>query len=287
MLSINTNAASLAAQRNIASNSMGLGASIDRLSSGIRINSAKDDAAGLAISDRMSAQVRGMGVAARNANDGISMYQVADGALSKLSDNLQRMRELAVQSSNGTLNTTDRANLNREFTELANEVGRVAVDTKFNGNNLFSAANKSTSIQIGANNGDTFSANLTDDGAATGNDLQTSLGGTTAAAIATALGDVSSAANAATALTAMDTQIDNVSNLRATIGAGQSRLEQVVAGLDTQAGALSSARGRILDTDFAKETASLTRAQILQQAGTAMLSQANQLPQGVLSLLRG
>jgi len=287
MLSINTNAASLAAQRNIASNSMGLGASIERLSSGVRINSAKDDAAGLAITDRMSAQVRGMGVAARNANDGISMYQVADGALSKISDNLQRMRELAVQSSNGTLNTTDRANLNREFTELANEVGRVAVDTKFNGNNLFSAANKSTSIQIGANNGDTFSANLTDDGAATGNDLQTSLGGTTAAAIATALGDVSSAANAATALTAMDTQIDNVSNLRATIGAGQSRLEQVVAGLDTQAGALSSARGRILDTDFAKETASLTRSQILQQAGTAMLSQANQLPQGVLSLLRG
>lgn len=287
MLSINTNSASLAAQRNVAANSMGLGGAIERLSSGVRINSAKDDAAGLAITDRMSAQVRGMNVAARNANDGISMYQVADGALSKVSDNMQRMRELAVQSSNGTLNTTDRANLSREYTELANEVGRVAVETKFNGNNLFLAANKSTVLQIGANNGDTLTANLTDDGTATGNDLQTTLGGTTAAAIATALGDLTTAANANTALTTMDTQIDNISNLRATIGAGQSRLEQVVAGLDTQSGALASARGRIIDTDFAKETALLTRAQILQQAGTAMLSQANQLPQGVLSLLRG
>jgi flagellin len=287
MLSINTNSASLAAQRNVSSNSSGLQSSIERLSSGLRISSAKDDAAGLAISDRMNAQVRGMNVASRNANDGISKLQVADGALGKVSDNLQRMRELAVQSNNGTLNNTDRANLNREFTELANEVGRVAVDTKFNGNAVFSAANKSTSLQIGANNGDTLNSNLTDDGTATGNDLQTSLGGTTAAGIATALGDISTAAGAATALTTMDTQIDNVSNLRATIGAGQSRLEQVVAGLDTSSNNLASARGRIVDTDFAKETAALTRSQILQQAGTAMLAQANQLPQGVLSLLRG
>jgi len=287
MLSINTNSASLAAQRNVSSNSSGLQSSIERLSSGLRISSAKDDAAGLAISDRMNAQVRGMNVASRNANDGISKLQVADGALGKVSDNLQRMRELAVQSNNGTLNNTDRANLNREFTELANEVGRVAVDTKFNGNAVFSAANKSTSLQIGANNGDTLNSNLTDDGTATGNDLQTSLGGTTAAGIATALGDISTAAGAATALTTMDTQIDNVSNLRATIGAGQSRLEQVVAGLDTSSNNLSAARGRIVDTDFAKETAALTRSQILQQAGTAMLAQANQLPQGVLSLLRG
>jgi flagellin len=287
MLSINTNAASLAAQRNVSSNSAGLQGSIERLSSGLRIGSAKDDAAGLAISDRMNAQVRGMNVASRNANDGISKLQVADGALGKISDNLQRMRELAVQSNTGTLNTTDRSNLNREFTELANEVGRVAVDTKFNGNAVFSSANKSTSLQIGANNGDTLTSNLTDDGTATGNDLQTSLGGTTAATIATALGDISTAAGAATALTTMDTQIDNVSNLRATLGAGQSRLEQVVGGLDTNSNNLASARGRIVDTDFAKETAELTRAQILQQAGTAMLAQANQLPQGVLSLLRG
>jgi flagellin len=287
MLSINTNSASLAAQRNVSSNSAGLQSSIERLSSGLRIGSAKDDAAGLAISDRMNAQIRGMNVASRNTNDGISKLQVADGALGKISDNLQRMRELAVQSNNGTLNNTDRANLNREFTELANEVGRVAVDTKFNGNAVFSSANKSTSLQIGANNGDTLTSNLTDDGTATGNDLQTSLGGTTAADIATALGDISTAGGAATALTTMDTQIDNVSNLRATLGAGQSRLEQVVAGLDTSSNNLSAARGRIVDTDFAKETAALTRSQILQQAGTAMLAQANQLPQGVLSLLRG
>jgi len=286
MLSINTNTASLAAQRNLSTNGSGLQTSIERLSSGLRVNSAKDDAAGLAISDRMNAQVRGMAVAARNANDGVSKLQVADGALGKVSDNLQRMRELAVQSSNGTLNNTDRANLNREYTELANEVGRVAVDTKFNGNAVFVAANKSVSLQIGANASDTLTSNLTSDGTATGDDLQTSLGGTTAAAIATALGDITSSGNATTAMGTMDTQIDNVSNLRASVGAGQSRLEQVVSNLDSQSSSLSAARGRIIDTDFAKETASLTRAQILQQAGTAMLAQANQLPQNVLSLLR-
>ncbi|MFN7834475.1 MAG: flagellin [Burkholderiaceae bacterium] len=286
MLSINTNTASLAAQRNLSTNGSGLQTSIERLSSGLRVNSAKDDAAGLAISDRMNAQVRGMAVAARNANDGVSKLQVADGALGKISDNLQRMRELAVQSSNGTLNNTDRANLNREYTELANEVGRVAVDTKFNGNAVFVAANKSISLQIGANASDTLTSNLTSDGTATGDDLQTSLGGTTAAAIATALGDITSSGNATTAMGTMDTQIDNVSNLRASVGAGQSRLEQVVSNLDSQSSSLSAARGRIIDTDFAKETASLTRSQILQQAGTAMLAQANQLPQNVLSLLR-
>ena len=287
MLSINTNAASLAAQRNVTQNGMGLQSAIERLSSGLRIGSAKDDAAGLAISERMNAQIRGMQVASRNANDAISQLQVADGALGKLSDNLQRMRELAVQASTGTLNNTDRANLNREYTELANEVGRVAVDTKFNGNALFAAANKSVSIQIGANNGDTLTANLTDDGTATGNDLQTTLGGTTAAAIATALGDLSTMATANTALTTIDTQIDGASNLRATLGASQSRLEQIISNLESQSTNLSAARGRIIDTDFGKETAMLTRAQILQQAGTAMLTQANQLPQGVLSLLKG
>ncbi|MFN7834472.1 MAG: flagellin [Burkholderiaceae bacterium] len=286
MLSINTNNASLSAQKNLSINSSTLTRSIERLSSGLRVNSAKDDAAGLAISDRMNAQVRGMSVASRNTNDGISRLQVADGALGKISDNMQRMRELAVQSANGTLNDTDRSNLNREYTELANEVGRVAVDTKFNGITVFDAANKSISLQIGANASDVLTSNLTSDGTAAGNDLQTSLGGTTAAAIATALGDITSAANATAAMGTMDTQIDNVSNLRASVGAGQSRLEQVVSNLDSQSTNLSAARGRIVDTDFASETAMLTRSQILQQAGTAMLSQANQLPQNVLSLLR-
>ncbi|MFN7834474.1 MAG: flagellin, partial [Burkholderiaceae bacterium] len=167
------------------------------------------------------------------------------------------------------------------------EVGRVVVDTKYNGNALFDATNKSVNLQVGANAADTLTSNLTSDGTATGDDLQTSLGGTTVAAIATALGDITSTATATTAITALDTNIDVVSNLRASAGAGQSRLEQVISNLETQATNLSAARGRILDTDFAKETASLTRMQILQQAGTAMLSQANQLPQGVLSLLKG
>ncbi|MFN7835530.1 MAG: flagellin, partial [Burkholderiaceae bacterium] len=167
------------------------------------------------------------------------------------------------------------------------EVGRVVVDTKYNGNALFDATNKSVNLQVGANAADTLTSNLTSDGTAAGDDLQTSLGGTTVAAIATALGDITSTATATTAITALDTNIDVVSNLRASAGAGQSRLEQVISNLETQATNLSAARGRILDTDFAKETASLTRMQILQQAGTAMLSQANQLPQGVLSLLKG
>ena len=288
MLGINTNGASLSAQMNLSKSQGSLQTSISRLSSGLRVNSAKDDAAGLAIAERMNAQVRGFDVASRNANDGVSLLQVADGAMGKISDNLQRMRELAVQSKNGTLNTTDRANLDREFKELSGEVGRIAVGTQFNGNSVFLAANKSVSLQVGAGNAttDTLAVNLTDDGTATGDSLQTSLGGTTVAAIVTAFGDVTSSANAATAITTIDTAIDDVTNLRATAGAGLSRLEQVVSSLDTNSSNLSAAKGRIMDADFAKETANLTRSQILQQAGTAMLAQANQLPQNVLSLLR-
>ncbi|WP_371824986.1 flagellin N-terminal helical domain-containing protein [Limnobacter parvus] len=262
--------------------------SIARLSSGLRVNSAKDDAAGLAIAERMQAQIKGFDVASRNANDGISLLQVADGALGKITDNLQRMRELGVQAKNGTLNATDRTNLNREYVELANEVGRVATGTTFNDNAVFLAANKSVSLQIGSGNdaSDTLAVNLTDTGAAGGNDLQTTLGGATQALIVTAFGGVDTVANATTAITDIDTAIDDITNLRATVGAGLSRLEQVVGSLQTTSSNLSSARGRIMDADFAKETANLTRSQILQQAGTAMLAQANQLPNNVLSLLR-
>ncbi|MDX1668380.1 MAG: flagellin [Limnobacter sp.] len=288
MLGINTNAASLNAQMNLSKSSGTLNTSIERLSSGLRVNSAKDDAAGLAIAERMSAQIRGFDQAQRNANDGVSLLQVADGALGKISDNLQRMRELGVQAKNGTLNATDRANLDREYSELANEVGRIAVGTEFNGNDVFLAANKTVNLQVGAGNAaeDTLALNLTSDGTAAGNDLQTSLGGTTAAAIATAMGGVDSVANATTAITQLDTQINNITNLRATTGAGLSRLEQVAESLQSNSSNLSAARGRIMDADFASETANLTRSQILQQAGTAMLAQANQLPQNVLSLLR-
>jgi flagellin len=288
MLGINTNAPSLGAQNNLNRSAGSLETSIARLSSGLRVNSAKDDAAGLAIAERMTAQIRGFDVAARNANDGISLLQVADGALGKIGDNLQRMRELGVQAKNGTLNSTDRANLNREFVELANEVGRVATGTTFNGNNIFEAANKTVNLQIGSGNvaTDTLSVNLTSTGAAAGNDLQTTLGGATQAAIVTAFGGVDTVANATAAITKIDTSINDITNLRATAGASLSRLDQVVSSLETTSSNLSSARGRIMDADFAKETANLTRSQILQQAGTAMLAQANQLPNNVLSLLR-
>ncbi|WP_288108918.1 flagellin, partial [Limnobacter sp.] len=239
------------------------------------------------IAERMNAQIKGFDVASRNANDGISMLQVADGALGKVSDNLQRMRELAVQSKNGTLNTTDRANLDREYQSLASEVDRIATGTQFNGNSVFSAANKSLSLQIGTGNAatDTLAVNLTDNGASGGNDLQTALKGA-AASITAAFGDVTTTGTATTSITTIDKAIDTITNVRATVGAGQSRLDQVVSFLDTSSTNLSAARGRIMDADFAKETANLTRSQILQQAGTAMLSQANQLPNSVLSLLK-
>jgi len=289
MLGINTNVASLTAQRNLSGSGIGLNNSIARLSSGLRVNNAKDDAAGLAIAERMTAQIRGFDVAARNANDGISLLQVADGAMGKISDNMQRMRELAVQSKNGTLNSTDRVNLNREYVELANEVERIATGTTFNGNAVFAAANKSLAFQVGTGNAttDTLTLNLTDTGAAGGNDLQNIFGGNAAGAIVTAFGDITSTTNAGNALTAIDGALDDITGIRAVVGAGQSRLEQVAAFADISSTNLSAARGRIMDADFAKETANLTRSQILQQAGTAMLAQANQLPNNVLSLLQG
>jgi len=289
VIGINTNFSSLAAQRSLSSTQSGLQTAIERLSSGLRVNTAKDDAAGLAIAERMTAQIRGSEVAARNANDGISLLQIADGAMSSLTQNMQRMRELAVQAKNGTLGASDRANLNTEFEELAGEVGRVATGTQFNGLDLFAAANKSFSMQVGSGNatGDTLSINLTEDGSSTGDDLQTSLGGTTAADIKTAFGDVSSVASATTAITTIDEKLDVITTLRSVAGAGLSRLDQTISNLQNSSANIGMARGRILDADFAKETAALTRAQILQQAGSAMLVQANQLPNSVLTLLKG
>jgi flagellin len=287
MLGINTNVASLTAQKNLSGSGIGLNNAIARLSSGLRVNSAKDDAAGLAIAERMQAQIKGYDVAGRNANDGISLLQVADGAMGKISDNLQRMRELAVQAKNGTLNPTDRVNLNREYTELANEVDRIVTGSTFNGNNMFDAANKTLSFQVGTGNAvsDTLALNLTDDGLAAGNDLTTIMTNG-AATIQANLNAVDTVANATTAIDTLDASIDAITGIRAVVGAGQSRLEQVAAFADTSSTNLQAARGRIMDADFAKETAALTRSQILQQAGTAMLAQANQLPNNVLSLLQ-
>jgi len=289
VIGINTNFASLSAQKSLSTTQSGLQTAIERLSSGLRVNSAKDDAAGLAIAERMTAQIRGSEVAARNANDGISLLQIADGAMSSLTQNLQRMRELAVQAKNGTLGSSDRANLNTEFEELAGEVGRVATGTEFNGLDLFATANKTFSMQVGAGNGtgDTLSINLTEDGTSSGDDLQTALGGTTAADIKTAFGDITSVAGATTAITTIDSKLDTITTLRSVAGAGLSRLDQTISNLQNSSANISMARGRILDADFARETAQLTRSQILQQAGSAMLVQANQLPNTVLTLLKG
>lgn len=297
MLGINTNFASLSAQKNLRANGVTLETSIDRLSSGLRVNNAKDDAAGLAIAERMNAQVRAFNVSARNASDGTSFLQVADGTLGKLTDNLQRMRELAVQAKNGVLTSSDRQNLNREFTELASEVGRLTEGATYNTVSLFTDANKSLILQVGAGNSgfDTLSVNLTTDGTTTGDALQTVLGatnpGTISADVAANFGDILTVGSvgtggAADGIARLDSAIDAITTIRATVGANLSRLDQVVASLDTASTNLATARGRIMDADYARETAALTRTQILQQAGTAMLAQANQLPNQVLSLLK-
>jgi flagellin len=286
---INTNLVSLNAQRNLSTSQSSLSTTMQRLSSGLRVNSAKDDAAGLAIAERMNAQVRGMNVAMRNANDGISMAQTAEGALGKLSDNLQRMRELAVQAANDTNGTTDRGSLDKEFQQLAQEIARIVGSTSFNGRQLLDN-NNPTVFQVGANTGAdnqiTITAvNLT--GASPGGLAITAgtpptLGG----ALGSLLGAGSSAPDARLSMEAIDTALDLVNNTRATFGAAQNRFEAVISNLQVAAENTASARSRIMDADFAAETANLSRTQILQQAGTAMVAQANQLPQSVLKLIQ-
>jgi flagellin len=272
-MTINTNLASLNAQRNQSANQSSLATSMQRLSSGLRVNSAKDDAAGLAIANRMNAQVRGMNVAVRNANDAISLSQTAEGGLGKVGDMLQRMRELAVQSANATNSTADRANLDAEFQQLGAEINRTIGATKFNGIAVIGSGAGAQVFQVGANNGDTVTLTTTD--LSTGTAIQTATGGS-----------VTSAANANTALTNVDNAIALVDTQRALYGAAQNRFENTVETLQVSAENQSAARSRIMDADFAAETANLSRAQILQQAGTAMIAQANQLPQQVLTLLR-
>jgi flagellin len=381
---INTNIASLNAQRNLNTSQNSLNTSLQRLSSGLRINSAKDDAAGLAISERMTSQVRGLNQASRNANDAISLSQTAEGALGTITANLQRIRELAVQSRNATNSDTDRAALNTEAQQLKSEIDRVASTTSFNGVKLLDGSFTNKAFQVGANVGETISIDsivdassanlgsssiaqvtgaaastfgaitagdltingtsvgaiaadtnaadrasgiaaavnsyasqtgvyatilssaptqvvLTNSGSVTGNpDIIIGLAGTattattgltaatTSAATATGFAalDISSTAGADTAITAMDAALTSVNTARAKMGAFQSRFESTISNLSTSAENISAARSRIQDADFASETANLTRAQILQQAGTAMLAQAKALPQNVLSLLQ-
>jgi flagellin len=378
---INTNTISLNAQRNLSSSGASLATTIQRLSSGLRINSAKDDAAGLAISERFSTQIRGLDVAVRNANDGISLAQVAEGSLTEIGNNLQRIRELSVQSSNATNSASDRAALNAEVKQLTSEIDRVAKQADFNGTKLLDGSFSSQLFQVGANAGQAiaidkvvdsrsaslgnvkFAADVTGtaiaDAAADGsiagltvngvaidtvaykngtqgediaNALATAInakmgesgvyasvtadqvtlnsvkagkdlvvGGTitgtgltaattTAAATATASFakdlDITTFEGAQKALEIVDAALTSVNSARADLGAVQNRFTSVVANLQTSSENLAASRSRIRDTDFAKETAELTRTQILQQAGTAMLAQANQVPQNVLSLLR-
>jgi flagellin len=378
---INTNIASLNAQRSLNTSQNSLATSMQRLSSGLRVNSAKDDAAGLAIAERMNTQVRGLNVAARNANDGISLSQTAEGALGKVGDMLQRMRELAVQASNATNNQTDRDALNAEVQALKEEVGRVASQTSFNGTKLLDGTFASQQFQVGANAGETItvsdianamldqlsgttdiasatvnlssltgfatpiadgsitinsfnigpipaagsdadranqvvaavnkistqtgvSADLDDAGVITlrnfGGTITIAGVGATAVAFGFAAGPAIATApttgiaalkvdkfgSAQTALVQIDKALTQINTARANLGALQSRFESVIANIAVTAENVTAARGRIMDADFAAETANLSRAQILQQAGTAMVAQANALPQQVLQLLQ-
>jgi flagellin len=268
---INTNISSLNAQRNLDSSQMSLKTSLQRLSSGLRVNSARDDAAGLGIAEKMSAQSRGMTVAARNANDGISLAQTAEGGLAVMGQHMQRMRELATQAASGQFDATNLSSLDQEFQALQSEVARIATATTFNSKKILDT-DSSMSFQIGANT-------------STDNQISVSTVTGSFSAIVTGLAVLTSG-GATAAMAAIDTAIDTTNTARAGLGALQARFEGVVTQLQTQNENTQAARSRIMDTDYAAETANLTRSQILQQAGTAMLAQANQLPQSVLTLLK-
>lgn len=289
-MGINTNVQSINAQRMATKAQESLGTSMARLSSGLRINSAKDDSAGLAIADRMDAQSRGMTVAIRNANDGISLTQTAEGALSNIGNMLQRMRELTVQAGNTTYTSGDVAALNKEMAQLSNEVGRIMSGTQFNGKTVLgSDASAGFSFQVGANasagaagdqnisisSGDIYAAS----------DLSAVVNTTSAGGLSAATGAAAATTNSSV-LSAIDNALKAVNEKRASLGAIQSRFDNTINNLNTSIENQAAARGRIVDADFAAESANLSKSQILQQASTAMIAQANQLSQGVMSLLR-
>ncbi|MCB1877699.1 MAG: flagellin FliC [Chromatiales bacterium] len=276
---INTNVFSLNSQRQLNKSQASLQVSLERLSSGLRINRAKDDAAGLAISERFTAQVRGLEQANRNANDGISLLQTAEGAMDEIANSLQRMRELAVQSANGTVSNADKNSLDDEFQELKREIIRITDTAEFNNTNLL-GTNASIKFQVGFENGSTNQIKIST--------INLSTAGTASGGIRSVLASnlsIGSGGNANSAISLLSRAIDAISAKRADFGAKQNRLEATVRNNANIVENQSAARSRILDADFARETANLTRNQILQQAGVAMLSQANALPQSVLSLL--
>jgi flagellin len=272
-MSINTNVLSLTTQRNLGANQSSLGTSMQRLSSGLRVNTSKDDAAGMAIASRMETQVRGMNVAARNASDAISLVQTAEGAIGKVSDILQRMRELSVQAANATNNTGDRGNLDAEFQQLSQEVTRTIANTRFNGKAILAGDAGTSSYQVGANSVDQVDVVTTQLNSAS--EITNVTGGS-----------ISTVGTASTAMANIDSALTLVNTQRAVYGAVQNRFESMIQVLQVNSENTSAARGRIMDADFAAETSNLSRAQILQQAAQAMVAQANALPQQVMQLLR-
>ena len=280
-LTINTNIASIDAQRNLSSSQMSLATSMQRLSSGLRINSAKDDAAGLSIAERMNAQVRGMNVAVRNSNDGISLSQTADGALAQVSNSLQRMRELAVQARNSTNSSSDKDSLNKEFGQLQSEITRVLGGTTFNGKHMLGADATTLNFQVGANTtaDDTVSIK-------TVNMVTDSTMATVTQSTQSSIDSSNDSSAIGTVIDNIDKAIDDVNDTRATFGATESRFDSIISNLQSSVENQTAARSRIMDADFASETANMSRANVLQQAGTAMIAQANQQPSQVLTLLR-
>jgi len=277
MSAINTNILSLVTQNNLNKSQSALSTSMERLSSGLRINSAKDDAAGQAISNRMTSQLRGMSQASRNANDGISMAQTAEGALNEINNNLQRIRELTVQAKNGSNSTSDTTSLQDEVTARLAEIDRIASKTTFNGINLLDGTAGTAGkvgIQVGANDGDTITIDLTAAKADT----------TTLGVNAIALSGVTATGD--TTLDTIDKAIAKIDTARSGLGATQNRFESTINNLNNTVTNLSSAQSRIQDADYATEVSAMSRAQIIQQAGTSVLSKANQSAQSVLSLLQ-
>ncbi len=279
-VTVNTNLLSINAQKNLARTQGDLTTAMQRLSSGLRINMAKDDAAGLAVATRMDAQARGLGVAERNANDGVSLLQVADNALQSMSGVLQRMRELAVQSANGTYSNADRTLMDTEFQELNAELDRIATQASFNGLNIIGANAGTFTFQVGANAGETITISLSD----ARNINATTDAGTTTAGY-TLAGGVDTVTDANDALIIIDKALNTLNTQLSTVGASQSRLDNTISNLRSMQEAQRASYSRIMDADFAAETARMTRAQILQQAGVSTLAQANASPQLALRLL--
>ncbi len=276
---VNSNIASLNAQRNLNMSNTALASSLQKLSSGLRVNSAKDDAAGLAVAEGLTSQIRGNNQGVRNAYDGISVAQTAESALGQVGNNLQRIREVAVQAANGGISDDNRSQLQKEVDQLTQEISRIVQTTNFNGTKLLTGGSGLT-FQIG-------SSGSADNQVTTSGVELSGISAYSASLTATGTVNVSSSGAASAAIASMDASIRTVTNTRATFGSVQNRFEAVIANMQAFTENLSASRSRIMDADFASETAQLTRNQILQQAGTSILGQANQVPQAALSLLRG